>query len=210
MTTMSIKWVRHLCRPKSQKHSFLINFPIFHICREMHNVFNLLLASLCVADSMFLLCNIAIAPVAFGRMDLLTPGDGEIVTILVMMFCSALHLLGMWGLCQLGLEHLHHCQPHIWEISGDFADFHTWLLFMEALWTFLLHSATHLESIWKHSLSQQSEHVANGNLWPSGTVANGSWWSCLVRQVPRLFLGPTSCNPSGFCRWYRSMLVEGY
>ena len=46
-------------------------------CREMHNVFNLLLASLCVADSMFLLCNIAIAPVAFGRMDLLTPGDAN-------------------------------------------------------------------------------------------------------------------------------------
>ena len=108
------------CGPKSQKRRFLINFPsltpIFnhlHFCREMHNVFNLLLASLCVADSMFLLCNIAIAPVAFGRMDLLTPGDGEIVTKLVMMFCSALHLPGMWGLCQLGLEHLHHCQPHI-------------------------------------------------------------------------------------------------
>ena len=124
------------CGPKSRKHRFLINFPsltpIFnhlHFCREMHNVFNLLLASLCVADSMFLLCNIAIAPVAFGRMDLLTPGDGEIVTKLVMMFCSALHLPGMWGLCQLGLEHLHHCQPHIWEISGDFADFCTWLPF---------------------------------------------------------------------------------
>ena len=43
----------------------------------MHNVFNLLLASLCVADSMFLLCNIAIAPVAFGRMDLLTPGGDD-------------------------------------------------------------------------------------------------------------------------------------
>ena len=41
-------------------------------------MFNLLLASLCVADSMFLLCNIAIAPVAFGRMDLLTPGDADL------------------------------------------------------------------------------------------------------------------------------------
>ena len=40
-------------------------------------MFNLLLASLCVADSMFLLCNIAIAPVAFGRMDLLTPGGDD-------------------------------------------------------------------------------------------------------------------------------------
>ena len=57
----------------------------------MHNVFNLLLASLCVADSMFLLCNIAIAPVAFGRMDLLTPGDREIVMILVMMFFAVLY-----------------------------------------------------------------------------------------------------------------------
>ena len=171
------------CGPKSQKRRFLINFPsltpIFnhlHFCREMHNVFNLLLASLCVADSMFLLCNIAIAPVAFGRMDLLTPGDGEIVTKLVMMFCSALHLPGMWGLCQLGLEHLHHCQPHIWEISGDFADFCTWPLLMEVLCNFLRHSATHLESIWNHSLSQQSEHVANGNLEVPTIWRPGSWW----------------------------------
>ena len=86
------------CGPKSRKHHFLINFPsltpIFnhlHFCREMHNVFNLLLASLCVADSMFLLCNIAIAPVAFGRMDLLTPGDGDILTMLVMLSFAVLY-----------------------------------------------------------------------------------------------------------------------
>ena len=78
----------------------------------MHNVFNLLLASLCVADSMFLLCNIAISPVAFGRMDLLTPGDRDRDhALLVTMLCSALHLPGMRGLCQLGLKHLHHRQP---------------------------------------------------------------------------------------------------
>ena len=43
---------------------------------------------------------------------------------------------------------------------------------------------------------------------PSGAL--GVDGSCFVRQIPLLFLGPTSCIPSGFCRWYRSMLVEGY
>jgi hypothetical protein len=41
----------------------------------MYNVFNLLLASLCVADTLFLLCNIILTPIALGRSDLFTPGE---------------------------------------------------------------------------------------------------------------------------------------
>ena len=57
------------------------------------------------------------------------------------------------------------------------------------------------------SNQNMSPMVISGHLarWPMEVDG-----SCLVRQVPRLFLGPTSCNPSGFCRWYRSMLVKGY
>ena len=42
--------------------------------REMRSVFSLLLASLCVADTFFLVCNIILTPIALGRRDLFTPG----------------------------------------------------------------------------------------------------------------------------------------
>ena len=34
--------------------------------RPMHNIFNHLLACLCVGDILFLLCNLALVPIAFG------------------------------------------------------------------------------------------------------------------------------------------------
>ena len=35
----------------------------------MHNIFNHLLAGLCIADLIFLLCNLLVVPIALGRDD---------------------------------------------------------------------------------------------------------------------------------------------
>ena len=37
-----------------------------NICSSMHNIFNHLLASLCIGDLLFLLCNLLLVPIAFG------------------------------------------------------------------------------------------------------------------------------------------------
>ena len=44
------------------------NYDIFHH-RPMHNIFNHLLAGLCLGDLIFLLCNLLVVPIAFGRDD---------------------------------------------------------------------------------------------------------------------------------------------
>ena len=41
--------------------------PILH--RPMQNIFNHLLAGLCAGDLFFLLCNLLVVPIAFGRED---------------------------------------------------------------------------------------------------------------------------------------------
>ena len=43
--------------------------------REMHNVFNHLLAALCIADLFFLGGNIVLTPIALGRPDIFNPGN---------------------------------------------------------------------------------------------------------------------------------------
>lgn len=45
--------------------------------REMHNVFNHLLAALCVADLFFLGGNIVLTPIALGRPDVFNPGNSN-------------------------------------------------------------------------------------------------------------------------------------
>ena len=51
--------------------NFLHNYHILFL-RRMNKIFNNLLVCLCIADLIFLLCNLAITPLAFGNFNSIT------------------------------------------------------------------------------------------------------------------------------------------
>ena len=61
-----IKYSDFMPKVESSAHNLKTTVTGFSFFRSMHNIFNHLLASLCVADLLFILFNLLLVPIALG------------------------------------------------------------------------------------------------------------------------------------------------